>query len=170
MPTIRATDDGPGDVAALWRALAYAAHTDEEPGGPVADARDVPALRHYVEGWGRPGDLGVVAEDEDGGVVGAAWLRLPTPAGRALPEYVDDRTPEMAIAVLPGHQGRGIGAALLCGLVARARGRYPAIILTVRAGNPARRLYERHGFVAVRPIVNRVGTVSQLMRLDLAGR
>ena len=97
--------------------------------------------------------------------VGAAWVRLPTPAMRATPAYVDDETPELAIAVVPDRVGAGIGGALLLGdLLLRAR---PAATqrssLTVRAGNPARRLYERHGFVEVGTIENRVGTPSAKM-------
>lgn len=60
-----------------------------------------------------------------------------------------------------------MGTRLLAELVASARGLYPAILLSVREGNPAVRLYERVGFVAERTVVNRVGGVSLVMRLSL---
>jgi len=62
--------------------------------------------------------------------------------------FVDDSTPEVAIAILPDHRGRGMGGALLGEIrnVARSRG-YGALSLSVEHGNPAIRLYERNGFV-----------------------
>jgi ribosomal protein S18 acetylase RimI-like enzyme len=139
--------------------LFFASHSDEQPGRAPADLPADPVLAPYVEDWGRPGDLGVVAT-EDARPVGAAWVRLPTPAMRATAAYVDDETPELAIAVVPDRVGGGVGGAVLGELLLRADGRYPAIVLTVRAGNPARRLYERHGFVEVGTIENRVGSSS----------
>src|SRR5262249_14212560 len=56
-----------------------------------------------------------------------------------------------SIFVTPEHRGRGIGKALLAGAAAEALRRgAPCIELTVRAQNPARRLYERVGFEPVR--------------------
>ena len=77
-----------------------------------------PAAR-YVKGWGRPGDTVLIAID-DGFPVGAAWYRL---FRRDAPGYgfVDEETPELAIAVVPSRRGRGIGEALLEALVERAR-------------------------------------------------
>ncbi|HEU4865918.1 MAG TPA: GNAT family N-acetyltransferase, partial [Actinomycetota bacterium] len=77
-----------------------------------------PAAR-YVKGWGRPGDTVLIAID-DGFPVGAAWYRL---FRRENPGYgfVDEETPELAIAVVPNRRGRGIGEALLEALVERAR-------------------------------------------------
>jgi SAM-dependent methyltransferase len=50
------------------------------------------------------------------------------------------------IAVAPEHQGRGIGARLLRGLLAEADRTGMPVRLQVLRTNPARRLYERHGF------------------------
>ena len=47
----------------------------------------------------------------------------------------------------PALQGRGLGAALLASIVAEARAAGASIELGVLKGNPARRLYERFGFV-----------------------
>ena len=57
--------------------------------------------------------------------------------------------------------------ALLGALLDLARGQFPAVALSVRASNPARRLYERHGFVVVDTITNRVGGQSFVMQADL---
>lgn len=49
--------------------------------------------------------------------------------------------------ILPGHQNRGIGALLVRQVVERARTSGKSIQLRVLRVNPARRFYERHGFV-----------------------
>jgi len=51
------------------------------------------------------------------------------------------------IEVNPGHQGRGIGTRLLRGIVAEADRAHVAVRLRVLHMNPARRLYDRLGFV-----------------------
>ena len=144
------------DVPFLWLMLTYAASM--APGGlaSVEAAQQDAGLRWYVELWGaRPGDLGVVAIREDDAPVGAAWLRLLE--GEHPHKVATAEIPELAIGVDPAHRGRGIGARLIEALVERARGRYPALALSVRETNPSVRLYERAGFVVERTVVNRVG-------------
>jgi ribosomal protein S18 acetylase RimI-like enzyme len=105
---------------------------------------DVP-LERYVAGWGRPGDTAVVAIDGHQ-PVGAAWYRL-FPTGEPGYGFVDERTPELTIAVVPSRRGRGLGEELLQALVERARADgYTALSLSVEPDNPALHLYERHGF------------------------
>ena len=107
-----------------------------------------PAAR-YVKGWGRPGDTVLIAVD-DAFPVGAAWYRL---FRRDLPGYgfVDEETPELAIAVVPSRRGRGIGEALIEALCERARDDgYHALSLSVERGNAALvAFYEEHGFAIV---------------------
>ena len=103
----------------------------------------------YVKAWGRRGDTAVIALDR-GFPVGAAWYRL---FDRERPGYgfVDERTPELAIAVVPNARGKGVGTALLRALLERARADgYPSISLSVdRANAGAIGLYERYGFARV---------------------
>jgi GNAT superfamily N-acetyltransferase len=113
---------------------------------PRLDRND-PALTHYVDGYGRAGDLGVIASAA-GTDVGAAWVRLLT-ADDAGYGYVDDVTPELTIAVVPEWRGRGVGTVLMEELLARTAGEFPAVGLSCDPANPAMRLYERFGFVAV---------------------
>lgn len=47
----------------------------------------------------------------------------------------------------PHHQGRGLGSAVLRAVLEGADARGLAVGLNVLQGSPARRLYERHGFV-----------------------
>ncbi len=155
------------DQAALWHILYYASHLNDVRGSTPADVRSEPSVQRYVRDWGREGDLAVLAETPEGDLVGGVWIRLHTAAERHLPEFVDVRTPELGIAVLPAHQGHGVGGRLLAFAMETAQGRYPAVMLSVRASSPARRLYERFGFVPLGTIVNRVGSTSWKMLRSL---
>ena len=105
-------------------------------------------VSRYLRGWGRRGDTAVVAL-EHGFPVGAAWYRLFR-AEEPGYGFVSEETPELAIAVVPSKRGHGIGDELLQALLARAReDGYAQMSLSVEPGNPARKLYERHGFEVV---------------------
>ncbi len=156
------------DEPFLWLMLYYAAYLEEQGLGPSA-SRAMPALAKYVAGWGRPGDLGFVAVDSTRDEpVGAAWLREFTAAdpGRGV---IDPSIPELAVAVLPSHTGRGIGGLILEKLLTAAGQQYSAVALKVRQSNPAVRLYEKLGFRKVpgSDFVNRVGGASFVMQLVL---
>jgi ribosomal protein S18 acetylase RimI-like enzyme len=70
-----------------------------------------------------------------------------------MPDYghVDDDTPSLAIAVLKPYRNRGIGTALLKGLLEslRAHG-FRKASLSVQKENPAVHLYQRLGFKVIR--------------------
>ena len=87
----------------------------------------------YVRGWGRPGDTAVIAL-QNGFPVGAAWFRL---FNAAEPGYgfVDESTPELAIAVVPSKRGHGIGDELLQELIDRRR-RPGAMTASASASSP----------------------------------
>jgi ribosomal-protein-alanine N-acetyltransferase len=56
----------------------------------------------------------------------------------------------LLVAVVPEARGRGLGAALLADALERARLRgAESMFLEMRENNPARALYERHGFVPI---------------------
>jgi ribosomal protein S18 acetylase RimI-like enzyme len=130
----------------------YWRENDPEASDPVA---------RYVANFGRKGDAAVVAI-EDHRRVGAAWYRLFTPDEPGF-AFVDERTPELSIAVVPSMRGRGIGSQLLEALLVRARQEgYPALSLSVERDNPSLALYERRGF---RPLREEGDTV--VMRAEL---
>jgi ribosomal protein S18 acetylase RimI-like enzyme len=108
----------------------------------------LPQLTMFYEGWGRAGDTGLVAE-EDGRRVGLAWYRLFTDEVHG-EGYVDEQTPEVAIAVVGSQRGRGIGTALMDAIHERARQQgMKQISLSVDADNPAKHLYVRLGYLDV---------------------
>ncbi len=155
------------DEPFLWEMLAEAARETS-----VRAVAENPGTARYVEGWGREGDLGFVAVASGGGEpVGAAWLRLMRGENAGY-GYVDDGTPELAIAIRPEMRGAGIGARLLARLLEAAKDRrHRAVSLSVWADNPALRLYGRMGFEAVEGSerTNRTGGSSVTMKLDLNG-
>ncbi len=117
----------------------------DAPRPPLAEILADPHVRLYVEGWGRPGDDGVVAEVA-GVPAGACWLRLFGHESHGW-GFVAPDVPELSIAVAPRWRRRGIGRRLLAAAVARARRRgHPAISLSVMPENPARELYLQTGF------------------------
>ena len=133
------------DEPLLWRALYHAVWVPPGADPLPPDVVRRPALARYVSGWGRwPCDLGLAA-DVGGAVVGAAWLRRGALEGGGY-GFVDAETPELSMAVSPEFRGLRIGTALLDRLLETA-GDVP-ISLSVSEANPARRLYERVGFVA----------------------
>ncbi|MFN8442664.1 MAG: GNAT family N-acetyltransferase [Caldilineaceae bacterium] len=153
------------DTPFLWEMLYHAAHMAEDGATHWETAKEVPFLTQYVQDWGQPGDFGLIAVDtKSRQKVGAAWLRLLIEDKTSV-TYQDDETPELAIAIVPDWIGCGVGTALMTRLVESARQRYPALVLSVRADNPAIRLYQRFGFVETEQIVNRVGTISYKMLL-----
>lgn len=162
-PVLRPTVED--DEEFLWEMLFYASHSYEEPGVGVDDIRSNPDLISYIAGWRSLDRFGVIAETD--GLVGAAWLRRLTEQDVGNPVYLDPSTPELAIAVLRDLVGQGIGSTMLGRLIDESRERFPGIVLSAREGNPALRLYERHGFEITGTMVNRVGTRSVKMLLDL---
>ena len=155
------------DIPFLWDMIYYASRMPEDGIVSSEAARLDPYVNIYVKEWGRRGDCGVIAyEPQSLQKLGAAWLRFLTD-DKSHYGYYDDVTPELAIAVLPEMKGQGVGSALLSHLIRMARGQVPAIVLTVRNDNPARRLYERCGFVVINEVINRVGTKSFQMLLKL---
>lgn len=104
-------------------------------------ARDDEAVLALLPG---PADLALVATEEDGARIGAAWGHFHEP-----PLLVDDSgtpLPELTMAVAAQARGRGTGGRLLAQLIAEAAGRFSAIALNVHMRNPAARLYMRNGF------------------------
>ena len=147
--SLRLRAAGSGDIP-LLKALLYEAAfwrpSGEKP--PRAEALAAPELAVYVEGFGRHGDFGLIAE-VDLEPVGAGWWRHMR-TGNAGYGFVDEETPELSIAVLEAHRGKGLGTALLEGLLRESRHQgIDRLSLSVERDNPAVVLYERVGFRAI---------------------
>ena len=73
----------------------------------------------------------------------------PERAGRIIVNRGDDEIRVVDISLLPEHRGRGVGSALIEEVLAEGAGAGRPVRLHVVSSNPARRLYERLGFVHV---------------------
>jgi ribosomal protein S18 acetylase RimI-like enzyme len=105
-------------------------------------------LARYVDHWGRPGDLAVIAA-EGPNPVGAAWCRRFSAAAPGY-GFVDEQTPELTIAVVPSKRKHGVGQELLDALLERARAEgIAALSLSVEKDSAAVAFYERNGFASV---------------------
>jgi GNAT superfamily N-acetyltransferase len=130
---------GPQDVRFLRDMLRHAYHWR------LAQDPDLPVYR-YVANWGRPGDAGLITFDATARY-GAAWYRL-FPADEPGFGFVDEQTPELTIAVVPGARGRGVGHELIDALLDQARADgHAAISLSTETDRTE--FYERHGFELV---------------------
>ena len=136
----------PDDETFLWDALYHAIYVPPGEAPPAPEILELPELARYVVGWMRgPDDFGFVAE-EDGVPFGAVWLRRRSDDEGGY-GFLDKATPELSMSLLPGYRGRGVGTMLLRRLLSAVEGRFAAVSLSVSESNPARRLYEREGFV-----------------------
>jgi ribosomal protein S18 acetylase RimI-like enzyme len=144
-PTIRPLT--PIDEPFLWEMLYQAIYVVNGQSAPSRDIIQQPEIARYVQGWGKPGDRGFLALNAiTNQPIGAIWVRL-FPIEAPGYGYVDDHSPELAMAVLPGDRGQGIGTQLLTTLIES----YPneSLCLSVSEGNPVVRLYRRFGFAIV---------------------
>jgi GNAT superfamily N-acetyltransferase len=107
---------------------------------------DIPLTR-YVDNWGRPGDVALIAH-ETGNRVGAAWFRLFR-AGEPGYGFVDEQTPELSISVVPSRRRHGVGQELLDALIEAARtDGHEQVSLSVEKDSAAVPFYERNGFTS----------------------
>ena len=126
--------------ATYWRSAST------QPRPELAAGLAQPELSKVLAGWGRPGDLAMIATDGAGERIGGAWMRRWT-ASDHLRGFVDEQTPELGIGVRKEFRRHGVGTALLLGLLGRAREDHvPRVSLSVEIENVARLLYERFGF------------------------
>jgi GNAT superfamily N-acetyltransferase len=107
-----------------------------------------PRTAHYIAGWPRDTDLGVMAE-AGSEPVGAAWARF-FPADDPAYGFVGPDIPELTIGVAAPWRGRGVGRTLLRAIAeSAAEAGIRQISLSVERKNFARGLYLSEGFTVV---------------------
>lgn len=142
--TATATDEG-----FLVDMLVQAVNWLPERNWSRAEILTKPELAHYVAGWMRPADFGVVAVDPPDRPIGAAWCRHLTAADPGY-GYVSDDVPELTLGVVDSWRNRGVGRALLRAVLHAAQERgLPAVSLSVERANFAAKLYASEGFHTV---------------------
>ena len=139
---------GPADADFLADMLVEAANWRPEGKRSRADTLADPLIGHYIDGWPRPGDLGLVAE-LGGTPAGAAWLRFFPASGPAY-GFVAPDVPELVIGLRAECRGQGAGRALLRELAGAARDAgIRQISLSAGRANYAHRLYLAEGYRVV---------------------
>ena len=136
-------NDGSSVKDIFYHAIYYPPGKPQPPKSII----ETPVLLKYYIDWGKETDLGYAACVQHK-MVGAAWVRLLTGENKGY-GYVDETTPELTIAVLPGYRNNGIGNSLLSLLFDQVKKHYRQISLSVSKGNPAYRLYTRAGFIPI---------------------
>ncbi|MFJ8975980.1 GNAT family N-acetyltransferase [Streptomyces sp. NPDC102282] len=120
----------PDDVESIAEIRAVVMRPDLERLGRYDERR----VRQRLRDAYAPEHTSVV--EAGGAVVGCVALR-PSEDGWCLEHFY----------LAPELQGRGIGTAVLAGILARTDAEGTPVRLNVLQGSAARRLYERHGFV-----------------------
>jgi len=106
-------------------------------------------VAHYLDGWPRADDFGVIAIDELAAAIGACWARcLPTDdPGYG---YVASDVPEIGVAVIAQSRRRGVGRTLLRRVAEEGRRTgVQRLSLSVERTNPASHLYRSEGWRTV---------------------
>ncbi len=143
------------DVEFLWDMLYESLFVPE---GQEPFSREIlkePFISKYVEGWGRSGDFGCIAMNDEGRPVGSISARYFDESNQGF-GYVDNDVPELGMAIVEEYRGLGMGTALLSELFTEAKRReIGRLSLSVDPTNAAAmKLYQRFGFEEV----GKVGT------------
>jgi ribosomal protein S18 acetylase RimI-like enzyme len=150
------------DEPILWEMLYQAIYVPEGSKPLSRDIVNLPEISRYVQDWGRSDDAGIIAIDKTNQkTIGAVWDRLLTGKNKGF-GFVDDMTPELAIAVMPEYRGFGVGTKLLMKFLKELQLKYQAISLSVTSNNPAVRLYQRLGFETVEIIGDSITMVKRI--------
>ena len=108
---------------------------------PAADSPDV------LSQLPLDNDLAIIAKDSSNRPIGAIWTHYSNP-----PLHIDisgTQVPEIVISVDKNFRSQGVGSALVDEFILRAQDRFPEVCLNVHVRNPARKLYERKGFIEI---------------------
>lgn len=128
--------------------MLWMAHSWRDAPHPPTPSRLPEPTRRYADGFGRPGDHGVIALC-DGFPAGAAWWRHRTSDDPGY-GYLAEDIPELTVAVRPAQRRKGLAAAMLSWLTREAaKHDLAALCLSVEKDNPAVGAYRAAGFVVV---------------------
>ena len=105
------------------------------------------SIKKYYEGWGRKGDTALIAVDQNNRAIGAVWYRLFDESNKGY-GFIDNRTPELGIAVSKEARGLGVGTLLMKKIIKQAsEDGYQFLSLSVDPENKnAVHVYRQLGF------------------------
>lgn len=115
---------------------------------PGREILRIPEIARYIIDFGRENDHCLVAES-DSRLLAAVWTRVFSHSAKGF-GYIDERTPELSMSVLPEYRNKGIGTRLLREMICKLQilG-YEQVSLSVDLDNYACMLYQKFGFTTV---------------------
>jgi ribosomal protein S18 acetylase RimI-like enzyme len=135
----------PNEVYLLEDFLYEAIFQRDEANLLPRDVLKQPEISVYIDDFGKPDDYCLVAVDGDK-IIGAVWTRILAGEVKGYGN-VDPDTPEFAISLYKEYRNKGIGAALMKGMIALLTKKgYKQTSLAVQKDNYAVRLYQAVGF------------------------
>lgn len=138
------------DIPFLWEMLYQSLYVPEGQPAYSLDILKDPNIEKYLKNWGSRHDHALIAKDEDTRLLGAVWMRLFNPNHPGY-GFIDEKTPELGMAIESDYRGQGIGKRLLSDMIDLAHSKgYPALSLSVDPENKqALQLYKKAGFTKV---------------------
>ncbi len=107
-----------------------------------------PHLSKYVDDFGRRGDFAFVLVAQ-GNLVGAIWVRLFSEAEKSY-GFLDEKTPELSMAIKEEYQNKGFGNQLIAKLFEKLKtSGFEKVSLSVDKRNRAVSIYRKFGFETV---------------------
>lgn len=109
-----------------------------------------PNIYIYIENFnGSNHDNCLVAEDNNGIVIGAVWTRILDENIKGFGN-IDSCTPEFAISILPNFRNKGIGKVLMKNMISLLVSKgYSQVSLAVQRDNYAYNFYKQLGFKVI---------------------
>lgn len=133
----------PEEYPLLADFLLESIYIPQEDVRPPVSYLETPQMQVYIRDFGREKDDFALGAEADEKIVGVIWARIMEDYG-----HIDDATPSLAMSVLLGYRGAGVGTALLeTMLTLLSRQGYAKTSLSVQKANTAAlRLYRKAGF------------------------
>ena len=108
-----------------------------------------PQVRIYWDNFGTEKDDHCLVAIIDNEIAGAVWIRTFQGELKGC-GFIDEQTPEIAIALFEAYRNQGIGTRMIKQMIELMKEEdYAQVSLSITKGNYAIRLYERLSFVVV---------------------
>lgn len=138
----------PDEVGILKDMLYEAIFQPDETNLLPREVIEQPEISIYINNWGQPDDLCLVAET-DGKIVGAVWTRILDGDVKGFGN-IDRQTPEFAISLYKEYRNQGIGTSLMKQMIYYLKTcGYRQTSLAVQKENYAVKMYQNVGFKIV---------------------
>lgn len=135
---------------ALIEDIMYEAIFHPDPANPYPKAVIYyPQVRVYWDNWGKEKDDHCLVAVTENKIAGAVWVRTFRDDIKGC-GFIDEQTPELAIALFEEFRNKGIGTQMMKQMTELLKAKNSRqVSLSITKGNPAINLYNRLGFTIV---------------------